>query len=113
IAFLLIIFFILTSNFMREKDVKADPARAVDVVKLEQASVSVILDEDGALWLDGEECDVNVLESLVTEELEGKTERRVMLKVDKRQPHSAYAGVLLALSRAEVEIELVGQREEQ
>ena len=42
IAFLLIIFFILTSNFMREKDIKATPARAVDVVNLEQASVSIM-----------------------------------------------------------------------
>ena len=55
IAFLLIIFFMLASNFMKSANVKAEEPASPDVEQQEPALVSVIYDQEGKLWLQGVE----------------------------------------------------------
>jgi biopolymer transport protein ExbD len=111
IAFLLIIFFLLTSNFIKEKHVKIEQAAAPDIEELEQASVSVTIDGDGEVWLQGSPCPVEILRVGVEAILEGKPDRLVMLKVDKSVPQESFGNVILELSKAGAELALVGERE--
>ena len=64
IAFLLIIFFILASNFAKEAHIDFDPAKSPDIEKMERSQVSVTVDKDGQVWLQGEECPVDLLEGV-------------------------------------------------
>lgn len=110
IAFLLIIFFILTSNFLTESRIEMTFASSRDVERLKEHVISVAVDRDGKVWLQGHECEVAGLEGAVIELKRGRPKETVMVKIDKDVPHRTYGEVMLALSRAEVEIALVGDR---
>ncbi len=111
IAFLLIIFFLLTSNFIKEKHVRIEQAQSPDIEELEQASISVTVDEAGEVWLQGAPCPVDMLQLGVEALLEGKPDRLVMLKVDRNVPQEGFGKVILELSKAGAELALVGERE--
>ena len=108
IVFLLIIFFVLTSNFLQEAHVKLSPATSVDITTMKPSTITVSLDRDGKLWLQGRPCPVEGLEFEVAALLEGKENRVVTVKVDKEIPQTRYGPVFLALSRAGAEIGLSG-----
>ena len=108
IAFLLIIFFIMTSTFMRETYIKATPPRSIDVQRMKDSPVSVTVDEKGEIWLQGVSCMLSNLEPGVSSLLMDKEDKIVMLKVDKNLAQHEYGPVIMALSRSGAEIALVG-----
>lgn len=112
IAFLLIIFFMLTSNFIKEKDIKFTPAKSADIERIKASTVSVIIDEKGDVYVQGQPCPTMAVESKVREILAGKSgdDRMVMLKVDKAITEETYFPVLLALSDADVKITTIGEK---
>lgn len=114
IAFLLIIFFMVSSVFMREAHIKADEAGSPDIEELDELRVSVVLDKEGALWLQGQPCPFEALAARV-ERLLGDAEgenRRVALRIDRKRTHDEFGKVLMALSEVGAEIVLIGRREE-
>ena len=113
IAFLLIIFFILASNFAKEAHIEFDPARSPDIEKMERSQVSVTIDKDGQIWLQGEECPVDLLDGGVEALLDGEDNKVVMLTVHMELPHDVYGEVFLKLSEAGAEIALVGEKGEE
>ena len=112
IAFLLIIFFMLTSNFLKEKDIEFDLAKSVDIKQLKASSISVIIDKKGDVYVQGKLCAAGMVESKVRELLETKKDKKklVLLKVDKDIPEETYYPVLLALSDADAEIATVAEK---
>jgi biopolymer transport protein ExbD len=112
IAFLLIIFFILASNFAQEAHIDFDPAKSSDIEKMERSQVSVTIDKDGQIWLQGEECTVDLLAGGVRALLKDQDNKVVMLTVHRELAHSVYGEALLKLSEAGAEIALVGEKED-
>ena len=113
IAFLLIIFFLVTSNFVKEAQIKnIEEARSIDIDDMEAARVSVVVDGDGELWLQGKPCHVEMLESAVSAMLDGREDKLVMLRIDRRLTQDVYGDVFMALSDVGAEIALVGEKEE-
>jgi biopolymer transport protein ExbD len=112
IAFLLIIFFILASNFAQEAHIDFDPAKSPDIEKMERSQVSVTVDKDGQIWLQGEECPVDLLADGVGALLDDQDNKVVMLTVHRELAHDVYGEVFLKLSEAGAEIALVGVKKE-
>jgi biopolymer transport protein ExbD len=110
IAFLLIIFFMVASVFMKESNIKVKPADSPDIDKVKNLPVSIIMDSDGKIWLQGDEYAKDALESEVTALLRDKTDKQVMLKVDRKLQQKDFGVVLKALSNAGAEITLVGEK---
>ena len=108
IAFLLIIFFMLTSNFIKEAHVVLDRPTAPDIEEMKESQISVSMDKEGQAWLQGEPCPVEVIEEGVAALLADRDDKLVMLKIDREAPHEVYGEVFLQLSRAGAEIALVG-----
>jgi biopolymer transport protein ExbD len=108
IAFLLIIFFILTSTFMRESYIKVKPPASQDVKRVKDAEVSVSMDEKGQIWLQGTPCQLTSLESGITALLQDKKEKLVALKIDRGLQQSQFGPVMMAISNAGAEVMLVG-----
>jgi len=108
IAFLLIIFFMLTSNFIKEAHVVLDRPTAPDIEEMKESQISVSMDKEGQAWLQGEPCPVEVIEEGVAALLADRDDKLVMLKIDREAPHEAYGEIFLQLSRAGAEIALVG-----
>ncbi len=110
IAFLLIIFFMVASVFMKESSIKIKPAVSADIDKVKSVPISVIIDSDGKIWLQGEEYAKDALESELTAVLRDKTDKEVYLKVDRGRKQKEFGQVLMALSNAGAEIVLVGEK---
>jgi biopolymer transport protein ExbD len=114
IAFLLTIFFILTSNFAKEAGIKYNPAKAKEVTSLKESRVSVVVNENGQLYLQGKQVqDAKAIEWGVAALIanaktpEGKM---VMLKCDKDVDRHVFEPVLEALSKAGGLIVAIGEK---
>jgi biopolymer transport protein ExbD len=101
IAFLLIIFFMVASVFMKEANIKVKPAESPDIDKVKNPPVSIIIDTDGKIWLQGQEYAKDALEPEVSALLLDRTDK---------QQQKEFGQVLKALSNAGAEIILVGDK---
>lgn len=108
IAFLLIIFFMLNTTFMKDGNIKLNPAASSDLEKLEQVQLSVSLDAEGVLRLQGNELTPKTLETAVENMLAGRDDRDVKLRVDRDLPTQSYLPVIKALSRAGATLQVTG-----
>lgn len=109
IAFLLIIFFMLTSKFMQESHVKYETPHSPDVQKIKDQSVSVIMDEEGAIWLQGQLSSPEAIRSAV-EQLKGEDKDfTVMLKIHKSIESKKYNELIRKLAEAGVKVAFVGE----
>jgi|GEM_PF-609686 len=111
IAFLLIIFFMVASVFMKEAHIEVKDARTQDVDKVETPNISVVLDTKGELWLQGVKCSFDALEPSVAALLGESKERTVAVRIDKDQLQKDFGRVLLGLSGAGADIVMLGQKE--
>jgi biopolymer transport protein ExbD len=108
IAFLLIIFFMLTSNFMKESHIELKEASSPDIDSIKDSKISVSVDREGNVWLQGNQCDIGSLKVAVEALVQNTTEKSVMLKIDKDLEQKYFGPVFMELSKAGVEIALVG-----
>lgn len=117
IAFLLIIFFMVCSNFAKEASITYEPPLAVDVDSVENAPTSVVLDAEGDLYLNGKRvADVAAVESMIESFLVGKTtneERMVLFKCDRGIEKRVFEPVLEAITRAGGLLVAVGDKREE
>ncbi len=111
IAFLLIIFFILSSNFMKTANVEADKPSGPDVETVEDAQVSVVVDAAGKLYVQGVEVSEGELESAVLQAVGDHRDRPVHLLVDKHVKRAKFMPAMEALGSAGVKVVMVGDRE--
>jgi biopolymer transport protein ExbD len=112
IAFLLIIFFMLVSSFMKNT-MEFDPATSDDVRDLPPAELSVVLDKFNRLWLQGIEITPNELAPAV-EVLVGdrRADSRVHLSIHKELKRKDYMPVIEALSETGVPVNHTGKPSE-
>lgn len=109
IAFLLIIFFMLVADFMRDNQ-QLDPAAGADVAELPAGEVSVVLDQNGILWLQGLEVSVHDLGPAVEILIERRREDGVVhLNIHRDLPRGEFMPVIEALSGVGARLALVGQ----
>ena len=110
IAFLLIIFFILAGNFMKD-NMKFTPAESQDLESQEQPQVTVVMDESGDVWLQGVNIvDVRFLADGVIQVVGDHKERPVHVKIHKTIERKDFLPVLEALSESGVKIVLAGNQ---
>mgnify|MGYP006274894141 FL=1 len=111
IAFLLIIFFVLVSHF-KEANIQVKPPQAVDLSELKpMPRVSVIVDDQGQIWLQGNQIEPGLLENAIKGMIENKNpdQQVVLVKIDKEQQARQFKEVLMAVSRAGGTMALVGR----
>ena len=116
IAFLLIIFFMLTSKFMQEARVKHELASSTEIDKVQSQELSIILDDKGVVWAQGEETDINSLKGIVDKLQEGKSEAErkeftVVFKVHHTLESKVYEPVIRKLAELGVKVTFVGKME--
>ena len=114
IAFLLIIFFLLLSEFAKQKDLPIDLPASAKVEKIEEVvAARVAIDADGAIYFDGDRVDSAkdvewgvraLLSKTVAEE-----QRHVQFKCDASLPKETFEPVLKAIAEGGGIIEAVGE----
>lgn len=111
IAFLLIIFFMLAAN-IRESKIKYKPPKSEDVGKFDKTTqIVVTMDEEGVLYLQGKLIAVESLESEVASLISGRKDKNVRVKIDRKVPAERFRPVLMALSKADARLDMVGEKE--
>jgi biopolymer transport protein ExbD len=100
IAFLLIIFFLVTTNFLKESHIRLKLPKAEATSKEEKVQNSVSVDKDGVVWLNGEKSE-NLKQDLgnVLGDRQGD-KRKVFLKCDKDLVYSDYMPVIQHINEA-------------
>ena len=104
IAFLLIIFFMVCSNFAKEASQKLKPPKAADLQKIQESSISVSIDEQGLIYIQGanvpdEQAIEYGVEALIKDRAteQGRT---VMFKCNKAVTREVFEPVIEAISKA-------------
>ena len=111
IAFLLIIFFMITSVFIKEAHVEVQLPSAAALARIEDSFVAVTMNQDADLWVQGRPCELEEVEALVSVELETRKSKIVTLKIDERLRQEQFAPLLAALSRTEAELAWIGEEQ--
>lgn len=110
IAFLLIIFFILASNFMKGANIEAEKPSSAEVDAIEDANVEVVVDKDAKYYVQGVEVDKGLIEDAVLRAVGDHREQPVHLLVDKNLVRKDFMPAVEALGSAGVKVVLVGER---
>ena len=116
IAFLLIIFFLLLSEFAKERDLPIDLPASAKVEKVEEVvAARVAIDADGAIYFDGDRVDSAKDIEWGVRALLSKTvadeQRHVQFKCDAALPKEIFEPVLKAIAEGGGVIEAVGEEE--
>jgi len=114
IAFLLIIFFMLLSEFAKDKDIQYDPATSEYVEKTEEpAALRVAIDENGVLYVDGKQVqsaeDIRARVEIALADTVSDSQRHIHLKVDRDQPQSSYMPVIEAITEGGGVLQMIGE----
>lgn len=91
VVFIMLIFFIVTTSFVKEAGVNVDKPFAPTAYKKKNASVFVAIKEDGTIWMSKKEVDIKNLRGIIEEVRLESPEGQVVIQADKR----AKSGVLL------------------
>ena len=112
IAFLLSIFFMLASTFMKSGNVQVENASSSAIESQEPPLVEVIVDADGAIWMGGAVSSVAEVGMACKMQAEALRETPVHLKVDRNLKRKDYMPVIEAISEAGVKMVLTGDKED-
>ena len=115
IAFLLIIFFMLTSNFVKETAIKLTPPKSTVIDQLEENQISVAVDHEGEIYFNGAKISERELEGRLEAELANKTTprgRTVMLKCDAELTKDTFEPIIDKIAKAGGRIAAVGEEGE-
>ncbi len=114
IAFLLIIFFMVCSNFVKESAIKLEKPTAADLESVEETPVSLKISEEREIWLQGtliQGGDPDAVEAAVRSLVaDKKTDagRTVMFQCDKNVDREVFEPIIEALAKAGARIRAVG-----
>ena len=112
IAFLLIIFFMLASNFMKTGNVELEKPDAPSLEQQEPPKCSVLLDKDGQIWFEGTQVSKGEVTSALKELAEKDHEYPVHVAIHKDLTKRDFMPLIEAISESGAKMILTGEPEE-
>ena len=112
IAFLLIIFFMLASNFMKTGNVEVDRAVAPNLEKQESAKSTVMMDKDGVIWYEGQQVGASEVTDALKERAEADHDWTVQVTIDKSLLKKDFMPLIEAISESGAKMILIGESED-
>jgi biopolymer transport protein ExbD len=114
LAFLLIIFFMVCSNFAKQRPVPMTPPQSIDVNQLPQYPIEVAVDKHGKIYLQGREVnDAQEIEWGVAALIKDKKtddQRTVVFRCDKELTRDVFEPVVEAIAKGGALIAAVGEK---
>ena len=109
IAFLLLIFFMITASPIQESRIRYERAKGEELKYFDPANVSVIIDADGELYLNGMKTGVGTIKEEVSYLLGSRKqgERLVFFKIDRNAKAAKFEPVYEQIAAAEGELILI------
>ena len=102
IAFNLLIFFVILARAQDDSHLQWQPAQAKDTISGKQAQVSVLIDADEKVYLNGQQIGIAQLSGAIGEQLGDAPagDRIVMLKIHRESKAMIFQPVIEAVSEA-------------
>ena len=83
IVFLLLIYFLLTTNFMVDEGIKIKLPEANATSPQTQKEITIVVDKEGRAFLENQEVPFNRLFTVLRDRLQGKKNGLVIIKADR------------------------------
>ncbi|MCA9073222.1 MAG: biopolymer transporter ExbD [Planctomycetaceae bacterium] len=102
IAFNLLIFFVILARAQDDSHLEWQPAKAAELESAGHSIVSIVVDKDNRLYLNGQELGIAQLSGRIESHLEGRPvgERTVLLKVHQKAQAQRFEPIIEAVSEA-------------
>ena len=109
IAFLLIIFFMLASNFMKTGNMEVERAAAPSLEQQEAPKRTVVMDAEGQIWYEGAQVEVtDALKPLA----EADHDTSVQVTIHRTLTRKDFMPLINAISESGAKMVLIGERED-
>ena len=106
IAFNLVLFFLILAKTQDDSHIQWAPAKDVGAKQVLNAKVSITVDRDNKVYLNGQQIGIREMADRVGQELGDKpaSERTVLLKIDKNTLAATFEPIMEAVSQAGGEV---------
>ncbi len=91
IVFIMLIFFIVTTSFIKESGIEVNSPQAKSASKDKKANIIIAISESGDIWIDKKRVDIRAVRSHVERLHVDTPEGSVIITADKK----AYTGILV------------------
>lgn len=112
IAFLLIIFFMLASNFMKTGNVELEKPGAPALEQQEPSKCSVLMDKDGIIWYEGAQSSKEEVTGALKEQTSKNRDFIVHVSIDKELVKKDFMPLIEAISESGAKMVLTGEPED-
>jgi len=112
IAFLLIIFFMLASNFMKTNKVELERPGSPDLEQQEAPKSSVTMDKDGVIWYEGAQVQAHEVTDALKALAEKNHDHSVHVAIDKALKRKDFMPLIEAISESGAKLILTGEKED-
>jgi biopolymer transport protein ExbD len=103
VTFIMLIFFIVTSSFVKEAGIDVTRQRAASAEKQETGNVFVAISETGQIWIDRRQVDVRAVRANIERLHAENPQGGVVVQADKRSQNGVLVQVLDAARLAGVD----------
>ena len=112
IAFLLIIFFMLASNFMKTGNVELEKPLSPALEQQEAPKCSVLMDNQGVIWYEGMQSSKEEITSALKEQTAKDRNFIVHVSIDKELVKKDFMPLIEAISESGAKMVLIGEPED-
>ena len=112
IAFLMIIFFMLASNFMKSANIEIDKPHGVELEQQESPKCSVIIDKDRMIWYEGVQSTANEVKAQLQDQAERDHGYTVHVSVHKELQKKDFMPLIRSISESGAKMILTGEPED-
>ena len=106
IAFNLVLFFLILAKTQDDSHIQWTPVKDVGAKQVSNAKVSITVDRDNKVYLNGQQIGIREMADRVGQELGDKpaSERTVLLKIDRNTLAATFEPIMEAVSQAGGEV---------
>ncbi len=93
-VFILLIFFIVTTSFVKETGITVDKAQAATATELNPQSIMIGISANGDIFIGGEKLSLIGVRSIVRDEILGQSDKPVVIIADRNSRNSTLVDVI-------------------
>lgn len=103
IVFIMLIFFIVTTSFVKEAGIEVNKPQANNASKQKSANIFIAINEDGAVWMDKREVDVERVRANIERLLAEQPTEVVIVQADVKAKHGVVVEVMDQIKAAGID----------
>ncbi|SET33298.1 ExbD/TolR family protein [Thalassotalea agarivorans] len=103
IVFIMLIFFIVTTSFIKEAGIEVSKPNAANQIKFKNANIFIAVRDSGEVWMDKKRVDVERIKVNLEKLLTEQPTDVIFIQADKGAKHSVVVKVMDAIKEAGVD----------